>query len=49
MYKATNRRAKDDLDFDATLPILTDKSRRWLEAALSELVPGHHWLDRLKP
>jgi len=33
MYKATNRRAKDDLDFDAALPILTDKSRRWLEAA----------------
>ena len=47
-YKATNRRAKDDLDFDATLPILTEDRRRWLEATLSELVPDHHWLERLR-
>ena len=47
-YKATNRRAKDDLDFEATLPILTEERRDWLEAALSELVPNHHWLERLR-
>jgi hypothetical protein len=47
-YKATNRRVKDDLDFDATLPILTEESRRWLEASVSELVPDQHWLKRLQ-
>jgi hypothetical protein len=47
-YKATNGRAKDDLDFEATLPILADESRRWLEASLSGLVPEHHWLEWLR-
>ena len=47
-YKATNRRAKDDLDFEATLQFLTEERRDWLEAVLSELVPDHRWLERLR-
>ena len=46
-FKATLQRAKDDLDFEAALPVLDDRSRAWLKAALSELVPSHHWLTKL--
>jgi hypothetical protein len=47
VYKARLRRAKDEPDFEATLPVLTDARRAWMREALRALVPDHHWLDRL--
>ena len=47
VYKARLRRPKDDPDFDATLPIVTEHRRAWMRDALTTLVPDHPWLDRL--
>ena len=47
VYKARLRRAKDEPDFEAALPILTEPQRAWMRRALASLVPDHHWLDRL--
>ena len=46
-YKARLKRAKDEPDFDATLPFLTDARRQWMRSALESLVPDHHWISRL--
>ncbi|MBT2410617.1 amino acid transporter [Streptomyces sp. ISL-12] len=35
-YKAKSPRPKDEQDFDATLPLLTDGQRRWLTGAVTE-------------
>jgi hypothetical protein len=47
-YKAKNGRGKDETDFAAALPVLTEPQRRWLSDALS-LVYGraHPWRARL--
>ena len=47
VYKARLRRAKDEPDFEAALPILTEPQRAWMRQALASVVPDHHWLDRL--
>lgn len=46
-YKARLRRRKDEPDFEATLPLLTEDRRAWMRAALRVLAPNHHWLERL--
>lgn len=46
-YKARLRRPKDEPDFAATLPLLTDDRREWLRDALTSVVPGHPWIARL--
>jgi hypothetical protein len=46
-YKARLRRPKDEPDFAASLPLLTDDRRAWMREALRALVPNHHWLERL--
>lgn len=46
-YKARRHRPKDELDFDATLPVLTAVRRAWMREALGRLSPEHRWLDRL--
>lgn len=46
-YKARLRRQKDEPDFEATLPVLTPARRNWLRQTLLQVVPDHHWIDRL--
>jgi hypothetical protein len=46
-YKARLRRAKDEPDFEATLPVLNDLKRAWMRQALESLMPDHYWLERL--
>ena len=47
VYKARLRRAKDEPDFEATLPVLTEPARAWMRQALATVVPDHPWLGRL--
>ncbi|MCX6047975.1 MAG: hypothetical protein NT075_22980 [Chloroflexi bacterium] len=48
MYKAKGRRAKDEVDFQACLPVLDQAAKVWLRKSLYVLHPeGHPWLDLL--
>ncbi len=47
VFKARLRRAKDEPDFEATLPLLDAVRRSWLREALGVVAPGHHWIARL--
>jgi len=47
VFKARLGRAKDEPDFEATLPTLTRQQRAWMREALAAVVPHHHWLGRL--
>ncbi len=48
LYKARNRLAKDELDFQACLPLLSPEARQWLKHHLRHLYPdGHPWLVSL--
>ncbi|UNK71568.1 hypothetical protein [Microbacterium sp. H1-D42] len=49
LYKAKGLRAKDQIDFDATLPFLDARRRAWLSDALEQTLPGHPWLGPLQP
>ncbi|MFD4117466.1 nucleotidyltransferase domain-containing protein [Streptomyces niveus] len=46
-YKARTPRPKDEADFTAVLPLLTDERRDWLAAAISLTYGTHPWLARL--
>jgi hypothetical protein len=39
---------KDNLDFDAALPLLNVRRRRWLVAAIEMHIGEHPWLSRLR-
>lgn len=48
LYKAKNRRPKDERDFRACLPKMDEKAKLWLKASLTLLYPqGHEWLKAL--
>lgn len=47
LHKARGLRPKDQLDFDACVPLLDPKPRSWLRTALSIAHPGHSWLSDL--
>ncbi|MBP2063430.1 nucleotidyltransferase domain-containing protein [Streptomyces iranensis] len=47
-YKAKTPRPKDEEDFDAVLPVLTDRQRRWLVDAISKTYGPHPWIKRLQ-
>jgi hypothetical protein len=48
LYKAKGNRAKDQLDFQACLPLLTTEARAWLRQALQlEHPDGHTWFAAL--
>ncbi len=49
LLKARARRPKDQLDFDATLPLLDRESVAWLRESLELVHPGHRWLAALQP
>jgi hypothetical protein len=47
-YKARGLRPKDETDFAAVLPILTQAQRRWLTGALARAYGEHPWLSRTR-
>ncbi|WP_425837254.1 nucleotidyltransferase domain-containing protein [Streptomyces fractus] len=48
-YKAKGLRPKDQVDFDAALPILAQEQRSWLADALAATYGrGHPWAERLR-
>ena len=47
-HKARHRRAVDDGDLAATLPLLEPPARSWLRMYLSASEPRHHWLRELR-
>jgi aminoglycoside-2''-adenylyltransferase len=48
LYKAKERRPKDDRDFATALPRLDSRQRTWLAEGLELQHPGHAWLGRLR-
>lgn len=46
-YKAKQPRPKDEADFAAVLPFLTQERRRWLSEALAHSFGAHPWQDQL--
>jgi hypothetical protein len=47
LYKAKHHLEKDEQDFRATLPLLSDEQRSWLRDALELVHPGDPWHSRL--
>ncbi|MGV9847491.1 nucleotidyltransferase domain-containing protein [Streptomyces sp. NPDC003442] len=47
-YKAKAPRPKDEEDFDAVLPLLTEQQRRWLADAITQTYGPHPWNKRLE-
>ena len=48
LYKAKDVRPRDEQDFRAALPQLSDDSRQWLADAIARVHPEHEWLDELR-
>jgi hypothetical protein len=49
LYKAAHLNPKNELDFEACLPLLDDFQRTWLALTLRIAHPGHPWTERLLP
>ncbi|MEP7214774.1 MAG: amino acid transporter [Anaerolineaceae bacterium] len=47
LFKAKAPRAKDEADFEAALPLLTDAKQRWLSDGLLLSEPASAWIARL--
>ncbi|OKH99334.1 amino acid transporter [Streptomyces sp. CB02923] len=47
-YKAGAPRPKDEADFGAALPVLTQRQRRWLADAITDTYGPHPWTGRLR-
>ncbi|WP_227467775.1 hypothetical protein [Nocardioides lijunqiniae] len=47
LHKARGLRPQDQLDFDASAPLLDTASVRWLRWALDVAHPGHPWINSL--
>jgi hypothetical protein len=47
LFKAKHLEARDRIDFDNALPILSADARRWLRDAIQKTHPGHEWINRL--
>lgn len=48
LYKARDRRPKDELDFQACLPRMSSNAKQWLRNGLQLLFPeGHPWIGEL--
>ncbi|MCA9893490.1 MAG: amino acid transporter [Anaerolineae bacterium] len=48
LYKCRRPRPKDEADFAACLPLLSDNQCQWLATHIRRLFPdGHPWLDKL--
>ena len=49
LYKSKGLRPKDEADFEAVLPLLSEGQRRWLDEALGTEQTTHPWRERLAP
>ena len=47
LFKAKSPRAKDEADFLATIPAMSDSRRGWLRSALLAFDPNHPWVQPL--
>jgi hypothetical protein len=47
LYKAGRLNPKNDADFEACLPLLSEHQRTWLALSLRIAHPGHPWTSRL--
>jgi hypothetical protein len=47
LYKARDRRPRDDADFERIAPRIDRDARAWLARALARVDPGHPWLQVL--
>ena len=47
LFKAKHARAKDQADFDGTVPLMTPAQRTALAGLLTRVHPGHRWLANL--
>ena len=47
LFKAKHARAKDQADFDGTVPYLTSAQRATLAGLLAHAHPGHRWIAQL--
>jgi hypothetical protein len=47
LYKAKRHRPKDEHDFQAALPLLSEAQRAWLKAGLEICHPADPWIGRL--
>jgi len=47
LFKAKHARAKDQADFDGTIPLMTPAQRTALAGLLARVHPGHCWLAKL--
>lgn len=47
-YKAKSLRPKDERDFDAALPVLSEPQRVWLAWAVETLYGAHPWVACLR-
>jgi hypothetical protein len=47
LYKAKAVRPKDEADFAVCAPLMDAAARRWLQAALQRVHPGHPWIGAL--
>jgi hypothetical protein len=48
LYKAKHARPRDELDFQAAVPELSDEARRWLLENLVRTLPSHPWARALE-
>jgi hypothetical protein len=48
LFKSKVPRTKDVRDFEACLPHLDRRARRWLRDALQRTTPDHEWIGRLR-
>jgi hypothetical protein len=44
LFKAKHLEARDRVDFDNAIPVLSADARRWLRDAIEKTHPGHEWL-----
>jgi hypothetical protein len=47
LFKSKGRRTKDEHDLGRALPLLDDRQKAWLRAALGVTDPENPWLTRL--
>jgi hypothetical protein len=48
LYKALEVRPRDEIDFQALLPLVEPAPRAWLRDAIARLYPAHPWLGALQ-
>lgn len=47
LYKSRALREKDQVDFEAAVPLLSQTQRGWLQGTLTLTEPAHPWIERL--